>query len=104
MAEEDFYDQDRGEIEVKDGDIGEGDEWKVIEAYFTSSSQVLVQQQLDSFDAFCISSINEIIRDAEVASVKVDPNNPADRVCQHKQCVISCVCVFTFCFFNSFSE
>jgi len=83
MAEEDFYDQDRGEAELEDRDIDEGDEWKVIEAYFTSSSQVLVKQQLDSFDTFCISSINEIIRDAEVASVKIDPNNPADRVCCH---------------------
>jgi len=79
MAEEDFYDQERGEAELEDKDIDEGDEWKVIEAYFTSSSQVLVQQQLDSFDAFCSSSINDIIKDTEVVSVKVDPNNPADR-------------------------
>jgi len=82
MADEEYYVQPGDDVPLDDKDIDEGDEWQVIEAYFTSSSQVIVQQQLESFDNFILSSMNEIIKDADIVVVKTDPKNPADR--RHK--------------------
>ena len=76
-----YDDQPEDGITMDDLDIENGDEWKVIEAYFTSSTHVIVQQQLDSFDTFLLASVQEIIKDAEVVIVKCDPKNPSDRVC-----------------------
>jgi len=66
------------DIPLEERDIDEGDEWRVIEAYFTSSSQVIVQQQLESFDNFILSSMNEIIKDADAVAIKVNPKDPSD--------------------------
>lgn len=64
-----------------DPDIDEGDEWQVIEAYFTSSTQVLVNQQLDSFNRFLMKNIPEIVRDTETLMVNCNAFNAKERVC-----------------------
>lgn len=60
-------------------DIEEGDEWQVIEAYFTSSTQVLVKQQLDSFDTFLMTNIAEIIHDTETLMVNCNTFSATER-------------------------
>jgi len=82
-SDEGYFDPPGDDIPMDDDrDIDEGDEWKVIEAYFTSSSQVIVQQQLESFDNFILNSMNEIIKDTDVVVVKCNPKDPSDR--RHK--------------------
>ena len=62
-------------------DIQEEDKWQVIEAYFSSSTQVLVQQQLDSFDTFLMTNIVELVQDTSTVHVKCEQQNPQDQVC-----------------------
>ena len=62
---------DYGEADYGDQEISQEDAWVVINAYFDKRG--LVKQQLDSYDQFILSSIQEMVDDQ--GQIVVTPEN-----------------------------
>ena len=62
---------DYGEADEGDQEISQEDAWVVINAYFDKRG--LVKQQLDSYDQFILSSIQEMVDDQ--GQIVITPEN-----------------------------